>query len=196
MAAATPFQQLVDIIDAILVKNQTAPQDGEISIHAAEVPSLPQNVFGSKAIGSLLENLKQEGTITAFEYRGDFYVIPKLNRATEKKLLLAFYKAETKNSVLKQAGAGKFWPKSCLILTSCGGRSRTFILGFSPRQIYVLPLQNWGARDRTWNLSLQRRTCYQLHYSPIFSFSKNNLIQAAIFRFKFVLLFTLTVISP
>lgn len=82
----TPYRGPVDIIDAILVKSE-ASQAEEISLHAAEIPSLPQNVFGSRTLADALRSLADREIIAGFEHRGTLYWVPKLDKAHEKKLL-------------------------------------------------------------------------------------------------------------
>ncbi len=83
----SPYQRLVDVIDHILVKNETC-QNGMLYIHVAEVPSLPQNALGARMLIDILKNLSQKNLLPAFEDRmvADVY-IPKLDKAMEKKLL-------------------------------------------------------------------------------------------------------------
>ncbi|MBI3045963.1 MAG: hypothetical protein HYY86_00250 [Candidatus Harrisonbacteria bacterium] len=85
----SPYQRLIDIIDTILIKNETTKRGGEISLHILEIPSLPQNGLSIKMIEDLLVTLKKKGAIRTFEFQngGTQHVIPKLDRITEKKLL-------------------------------------------------------------------------------------------------------------
>ncbi len=81
----SPYQRLIDIIDLILVKNETC-QDDKIYLHVLQVPSLPQNGLGSKMLIDTLKTLKNKGLLPSFEGLADAH-IPKLDKATEKKLL-------------------------------------------------------------------------------------------------------------
>ena len=81
----SPYQRLIDIIDLILVKNETV-QSGSISIHVLELPSLPQNRLGNQILIDTLKTLKQKQLIASFNGVSEYH-IPKLDTETEKKLI-------------------------------------------------------------------------------------------------------------
>ena len=81
----SPYQRLIDIIDLILVKNETA-QDGAISLHVVELPSLPQNSLGTQILVNALKTLKQKQLIATFSGVSQYH-IPKLDTVAEKNLI-------------------------------------------------------------------------------------------------------------
>ncbi|MFA6295245.1 MAG: hypothetical protein WC666_02350 [Candidatus Paceibacterota bacterium] len=80
----SPYQRLIDIIDLILVKNETV-QGGSISLHVLELPALPQNSLGNQILVDTLKTLKQKQLIATFSGVSQ-YRIPKLDAEAEKKL--------------------------------------------------------------------------------------------------------------